>query len=171
MQRIVLTGGPGAGKTSVLLDLRARGYTVGEDAARTIIKARQTAGLSPRPDAAEFARQILTAEQRAYRAAVAPLTFYERGVVDAAGYLYAAGDVSESDMQRLIQAHPYDVVFLFPPWQAIYHTDAERDHTFEHAQNVYDSTQRTYVEAGYVPINVPRLSVTQRTEFILANVE
>ena len=66
MNRVVLTGGPGVGKTAVIEVLREEGYAVGEDAARSIIIERKAAGLSPRPDAAEFANQILVREIAAY---------------------------------------------------------------------------------------------------------
>jgi predicted ATPase len=35
-------------------------------------------------------------------------------------------------------------VFVLPPWKAIYVTDAERDHTFEHAEAVDRITQEWY---------------------------
>jgi predicted ATPase len=55
MPRIVFAGGPGVGKTTVLLALQARGYPIVGDSARTIIQERRRLGLSPRPPALEFA--------------------------------------------------------------------------------------------------------------------
>ena len=59
MLRIVMTGGPGAGKTALLLALQARGYTIVGDTARAIIQDRRRRGLSPRPDAHEFVQEAL----------------------------------------------------------------------------------------------------------------
>jgi predicted ATPase len=59
MSRIVITGGPDAGKTMLLLALQARGYTIGGDSPRTIIQDRRRRGLNPRPNAYEFAHEVL----------------------------------------------------------------------------------------------------------------
>ena len=40
MSRIVITGGPGAGKTALLLALQARGHTIVGDSPRAIIQDR-----------------------------------------------------------------------------------------------------------------------------------
>ena len=44
MKRFILTGAPGAGKTSILRLLEQRGYAVVEEAATDVIAARQTPG-------------------------------------------------------------------------------------------------------------------------------
>ena len=59
MSRIVITGGPGAGKTALLSALHARGYTIVGDSPRTIIQDRVRRGLSPRPERREFAQATL----------------------------------------------------------------------------------------------------------------
>lgn len=59
---LVLTGGPGGGKTSLLNALAARGYRTLPESARHIIQGRLAAGLSPRPDQIAFAQQILNAD-------------------------------------------------------------------------------------------------------------
>ena len=45
--------------------------------------------------------------------------------------------------------------------------DAERDHTFEHAEWVYDITRAWYGRCGYQLIEVPRTSVEERCEYVL----
>ncbi len=167
MQRVVLTGGPGAGKTAVLQALAAKGYATGEDAPRSIIRERKDAGLSPRPDELSFAEEIFQREVDAYRSTSQSPTFFERGVVDAAGFLYSAGGLDDDEVARLIADYPYEEIFIFPPWEDIYCTDEERDQTFEHALAVYDSTLNLYQRVGYHPIEVPLLSVTNRTRFVL----
>ena len=59
MSRIAITGGPGAGKTTLLLALQVRGYTIVGESPRTIIQDRRRRGLSPRPNAYEFAHETL----------------------------------------------------------------------------------------------------------------
>ena len=49
MLKFVVTGGPAAGKTTVLDILRELGYAIGKDSARSIIRQRKTVELSPGP--------------------------------------------------------------------------------------------------------------------------
>ena len=58
-------------------------------------------------------------------------------------------------------------VFLLPPWKAIYVNDAERDHTFEHAEWVNRITQEWYRRRRYQLIEVPKVSVAERCTYVL----
>ncbi|HEX6707837.1 MAG TPA: AAA family ATPase [Albitalea sp.] len=49
-RRIIVTGGPGAGKTALLAALAARGHVHVPETARAIIRDRKSRGLSPRPE-------------------------------------------------------------------------------------------------------------------------
>ncbi len=48
--------------------------------------------------------------------------------------------------------------------------DDERDHTFDHAMKVYESTLRLYRRHEYDPIEVPLGAVRNRVNFILDHV-
>lgn len=130
--KVVFTGGPGTGKSTLAQAFVARGWTLMPDTSRSIIRARLAQGLSPRPAPAEFAATILRAEIENHRAAPAR-TIFERGVVDAVGSLEAARAIDAAGCDRLVATYRYDTpVFVFPPWREIYRQDAERDHAFDH---------------------------------------
>ena len=169
LQRVVLTGGPGSGKTTVLEILRSKGYATGEDAARSIIRARMAEGLSPRPEPRIFAEQVLATELTLYGSITISPTFFERGVVEAVGGLYGVGGLDDDSAEQYIDRYRYDQVLLFPPWADIYRTDAERDHTFEHSVRVFESTRDWYLRFGYEIVEVPLDSPQARAEFVLAH--
>ena len=166
MARIVITGGPGAGKTTLLLALQARGYTIVGDTARTIIQDRVTRGLSPRPIAHEMTQETrrIDIDNYARHAATSDTVFFDRGVVSG---LYSLSG-NESELQGWLSRYPYfHKVFLLPPWKEIYTTDAERDHTFEHAEWVYQVERAWYRRCGYQILEVPKVSVADRCEYVL----
>jgi predicted ATPase len=170
MSRIIITGGPGAGKTTLLLALQARGYTIVGDSARAIIQERLRRGLSPRPNAHEFVHETLRMEIEnfVHHAATPGHVFFDRSVLDALCSLDHVTPLNESELSTWLSKYQYfPMVFLLPPWQAIYVTDAERDHTFEHAEWVNSITQEWYRRCRYQLIEVPKVSVAERCTYVL----
>jgi predicted ATPase len=170
---IALTGGPGAGKTSVIIALRSSGYHCTPDSARAIIRERASKGLAPRPAPREFAEQVLSRDVKQYQDmadAVGPV-FFDRGVVDALGMVNQLGPLPAAELRARLASYPYlRTAFCFPPWEEIYTTDAERDHTFAHAVAVHREVAAWYGRCGYDLIEVPRVTVQERCEFILQRV-
>ena len=158
MSRIVITGATGAGKTTLLLALQARGYTIVGDSARTIIQDRRRRGLSPRPDPYAFAQEALRMdiENFVHHAASPGPVFFERGVLDALCGLDRVTPLNESELNMWLSKYQYfPKVFVLPPWKAIYENDAERDHTFEHAESVNRIAQEWYRRSGYQVLEFP----------------
>ena len=171
MARIVVTGGPGAGKTTLLLALQARGYAIVGDSARTIIQDRRKRGLSPRPSQDEFVRETLRMDIENFDRYAATLgyVFFERSVLDALCGLDGVTPLNESELSAWLSKYEYcSKVFVLPPWKEIYVNDGERDHTFEHAERVYDITREWYRRLGrYQLIEVPKVSVAERCAYVL----
>jgi predicted ATPase len=170
MQAVVFTGGPGAGKTTVLHSLRSQGYSVVEDSARAIIRERKRQGLAPRPQPLEFAKEILRVDIDNYQksAGASGYVFFDRGILDALCMLDQIAPVPLTEPDALVTKYPYDQrVFCFPPWEAIYACDAERDHTFAHAVEVYATTVQWYRRCKYEVVEVPKRPVIERSAYIL----
>ena len=133
VRKVIVTGGPGAGKTALLAELAARGYLCIPDNARAIIRERKQRGESPRPEPAEFAREILCRDIETYRATPDErVAFFDRGIPDALCMLDAVGLLSTVELDRYLSEYPYaHTVIVVPPWREIYRVDSERDQTFE----------------------------------------
>jgi predicted ATPase len=174
MSRVVFTGGAGVGKTTLLLELQARGHTVVSDSARTIIQDRRSRGLSPRPNAYEFAQEVLRmdVEKYACHATASGLVFFDRSVLDALCMLDQVAPLSKSELGAWLSKYQYSSkVFVFPPWEAIYANDAERDHTFEHVEAVHRGVQEWYRQCHYQILEVPKVSVSERCAYVLQALE
>lgn len=170
MPRVIVTGGPGVGKTTLLRELAALGHAVVEESAREIIRERRAAGLPPRPGPKAFAAELLRRDmaKHADSPAGASPVFFDRCVVEAVAMAQEAGLLSEPEARaalRGVDFHP--CVFVLPPWPQIYVNDAERDHPFEHCQRVHEGLTRWYTACGYRVHEVPRLSPPQRARHVL----
>jgi predicted ATPase len=122
MPRVIVTGGPGVGKTTLLAELAAMGYTAVEESARAIIAERLAAGASRRPDLPTFAREVLRRDIEKYFAQqpTSKWVFFDRGVIDALGLLQEVAPLSATDLQAMLSMYTFHTsVFILPPWEAI----------------------------------------------------
>ena len=171
---MIITGGPGAGKTALLTALGLRGYACVHDSARAIIQDRLRRGLSARPHPAEFATAILRMDIERYREAPteADLVFFDRAIPDGLCMLNDLGLLSMAEARQSVHDFPYSRrVFVAPPWEEIYTTDNERDQRFAESVRVHRRASDWYDALGFEVIELPRVSVEQRCEFVLQRLQ
>lgn len=176
-KRIVLSGGPGAGKTALLEELRRRGYACSAEVARQIIQQQiQIKGDAlPWADREKYARLMLAGSIESWKAdaAAGTTTFFDRGIPDTLCYVRLAGLSSnlEREAEEMCRRYRYESrVFLAPPWREIYETDAERRQDFDEAVRTYELMVCAYADCGYEVIPLPLTSVAERAEFLLAEI-
>jgi predicted ATPase len=168
----IFTGGPGAGKTATLEALRARGFLCVEEAARAILKEQAAIGGNATHDGDQVRYRDLTLERSiaAYEAVVerAAPVFFDRAIPELARYAVPDGEPTPAHVAEAIRRYRYaPLVFIFPPWKAIYRHDEERKHSFDHAEWVFEVVGAAYRAGGYQLCEVPRLSVEARADFII----
>ncbi len=172
--RFVLTGGPGAGKSTLVAALGARGHRTFAEAGRSILRLQDAIGglahaaRSPR----DYAEAMLTWDMRSW-AETEPFdgpAFFDRGVPDTIGYLRLIGRPVPPHMERAALAFRYaDPVFVAPPWRAIYGTDSERRQDWNVAVATHDAVRAVYEGLGYRLVELPRAPVDARADFVLAH--
>jgi predicted ATPase len=168
---IVLSGCSGGGKSTLLEELRRRGHAVVEEPGRRIVQEELASGGSALPwrDLAAFARRAIAmalADRERMRDHPG-LVFFDRGLIDAASALEAAG--GEPVLAGLAAEHRYNKqVFLTPPWPEIYAGDPERRHDFDAALGEYERLEKTYPALGYEVVILPKAPVGERADFVLA---
>ena len=169
---LVLTGGPGAGKSVLLEVLRAAGHSVMDEAGRAIIQDQALIGGRALPwvDPVAFAEAMLAWELRSLRlaAGLSGPVFFDRGLPDILGYLDLLGLPVPAHMQAAAERFPYRrQVFLLPPWREIFIQDQERKQSFAEAERTCDAMERTYRRLGYQIIEVPPAPLAQRLRFVI----
>jgi len=170
----VITGGPGAGKTTLLRELAKRGEACVEEAARQIIQEQVQAagGAVPWGDTTRYAELMLErsiADFVQHSTAQQP-TFFDRGIPDVLCYARLIG-MGEQAIRAACAKYKYNqLVFIAPPWQEIYTVDEERKQTFAEAVETCRLMQRSYQDCGYAPIDLPRVAVEDRAEFVMRRI-
>lgn len=168
----IISGGPGSGKTSVIEALRERGHSCVDEVGRTIIREQLLIGGDALhwADQAKFLELMLSRSMSDYERVsdVAGAVFFDRGIPELAGYCRLVKIPDLPHVARAAELFRYSpTVFVMPPWKEIYRNDTERKQDFAEAIASYAAAVATYREFGYTPIDVPKLSVSDRTDFIL----
>jgi predicted ATPase len=174
-RRIVITGGPGAGKTSLIDALERRGFPRTIEAGRAIIQDQMRTGGTALPwdDREAYAQLMLAWEERSHNAAetLAGPVFFDRGVPDIVGYLRLCGLPVPAPIEAAARRLRYDpLVFIAPPWPEIFTGDAERKQDFAEAVLTHAVMVQVYAELGYTLAELPRASVEDRVDFVLEHV-
>jgi predicted ATPase len=169
---VVLSGGPGAGKTSVLVELEQRGFRCAAEVARQIIQEQVRDGGDALPwgDRERYGRLMLERSMDSYRdhASVKATTFFDRGIPDTLCYSRLVGLTFEDEILDACRKYRYsERVFLAPPWQEIYATDAERKQPYSEAVRTYELMVEAYEDCGYKVVEIPKTSPEMRADFIV----
>lgn len=173
---VVITGGPGSGKTTLIDALEAAGFARTHEAGRGIIQDQAAIGgvALPWRDPLAFAEQMLAWDMRSYQLARAHggTAFCDRGIPDTIGYLLL--------MQLPVPAHMENAAGIFryhrrvliaPPWREIFTQDAERRQDFAEAERTFQAMAETYARLGYELVALPRVSVAERVRFVLGEID
>lgn len=171
-KKIVITGGPGTGKTSLIRVLEENGHLCLHEISRQITLDAQKKGISQlfleKP--LLFSEMLLAGRIKQHKEAEksdTDLIFLDRGIPDVVAYMDYFGNEYPPLFNDACKEHPYDLVFLLPPWKEIYVSDNERYESYEQAVSIHGHLKESYRRSGYEPIEVPTDTIEKRLSFIL----
>ncbi|MBT4917455.1 AAA family ATPase [Candidatus Peregrinibacteria bacterium] len=168
---VILTGGPGGGKSSVLEVLRNKGYLCVDEVARDLIKEEVAANGDALPwkNTEKFRDNMFREQVKVYESTNHDgIVFFDRGLVDCIAYSRLIGANIPENMDQISREVKFNkLVFVTPPWEDIYQNDEERKQSFQEAIETYDQIVAAYREYGYETVDLPKVSVEDRVDFIL----
>ncbi|MGL6260259.1 AAA family ATPase [Vibrio sp. WXL210] len=172
MNPIVITGGPGAGKTTIIEALSDQGFVTFKEGSRSIIEQQLQleGGVLPWTDLPAFADlcfDLMLNQKQSAENAGAKATFLDRAIPDIIAYL----KTGECDVDpKYIEAGSgyYHKIFMCKPEASIYNQDQVRPHSFEEARLIHQNLISAYSELGYELIDIPWGTVEERVNFIKA---
>ncbi len=171
-QIIVLIGGPGTGKSTLINELVARGYCCYPEISREVTLEAQKRGIEQLflEQPLLFSEMLLEGRiQQFENAAKEPdnIVFIDRGIPDVVAYMDYIGDEYPEHFVKACENFKYSKTFILPPWEEIYQSDTERYENFEQALTIQKHLIETYKKYGYDLIEVPKDTVENRILYIL----
>src|SRR5690348_8349682 len=109
MQKVVITGGPSIGKTTVIEILASRGFATVPEAARIVIEEEKLKGsdLLPWRNFAKFQELVFRKQLELEAQASGEVIFLDRGVVDGIGYCKCYGLPLPAGLEAAARTHRY----------------------------------------------------------------
>ena len=172
---IVIIGGPGTGKTTIIDGLVENGYCCYPEISRQVTAQAQQQGIEQLflENPLLFSELLLEGRKKQFLDAHQEphnIVFLDRGIPDVLAYMHYIGDSYPSFFDSACKEHIYSKIFILPPWEEIYVSDQERYENFEQAQLIHDHLVETYEKYGYELIEVPKDTLDKRILFILEQI-
>jgi predicted ATPase len=161
IRRYVLTGAPGAGKSTLAGALRRRGHCVVEEAATDVVAAFQAAGIDGPEHGDQFIAEILRVQRERAAATPDPVQIHDRSPVCTVALARWLGH-PEPEVDDSLFARE---VFLVQPLGFLTRT-AVRRISYPDSLRFAAVHADVYRERGFTLIEVPPAPVRDRVAFV-----
>jgi predicted ATPase len=175
-KRIVISGGPGSGKTTLINHLEKEGYPCLHEISRAVTRKAQQEGIEQLflENPILFSQKLLEGRLEQFEKAEVmsdAFLFYDRGMPDVTAYMDYLAIHYPDHFSETIKANRYDLIFLLPPWKSIYQQDEIRYESFDQAVTLYNYLRKGYQKYDYTVIEVPTANVKDRAHYILEHLK
>lgn len=171
-KKIVITGGPGTGKSSIIEELKQRGHICFEEISRQVTMEARNKGIEQLflTEPLLFSELLLKGRLKQFYDAnqfEGETIFLDRGLPDVLAYMDYFDSNYPIEFIETCQNNRYDNVFVLAPWKKIFVSDSVRYENFEQAELIHKHLLNSYNNFDYQLHDVPFESIEKRTDFIL----
>ena len=169
-KKILITGGPGTGKTELIRGLEKKGYNCENEIVRDITESEQKKGVKQffLKEPIEFSKRLMILRSDQYnKPQNSDITFFDRGVHEIIAYLNFIKIKYDNYFIESAKKIVYDKIFILPPWKDIYINDNVRYESFDQCKQIHEEIVKVYKDLKVEIIVLEKNSVTNRIDNIL----
>ena len=169
MKKILITGGPGTGKTSLVNELKNNGYLCSEEIVRDLTIKKRDEGVDQYflTDPLGFSTKLFNLRLEEYNKIYnSNLVIYDRGPIDVLAYLNFKSIEIPIDLINNSKKINYKYSFILNPWKDIYNQDSVRYESYEECVLIHEFLIREYEKFKIKLIVVPNGTIIERVRFI-----
>ena len=170
MRRFILTGAPGAGKTTLIQALAARGHAVAPEAATDVNAELIDEGKSDPSTVPDFIDRIVAYQRSRRLALTAMLQFHDRSAICTLALCRYAGLPEPASLAAELAEIEHDGFYerrvLFVDHLGFMTPTAVRRISFEDSLRFETIHEAVYGELGYELVRIPRAPLEARVEMI-----
>jgi predicted ATPase len=173
MKRFILTGAPGAGKTSILRQLQRQGFDVVDEAATAIIAREQAEGDAEPWTQEAFVEKVAVLQRQRQMQSVSggvTLQIYDRSpICTHALSIYLGRPVPEelsAEIDRITREWVYEQQVFFVHNIGYCEPTAARRNSFQESLAFERIHEQSYRQFGYELVDVPAGAVANRAAVI-----
>ena len=171
--KYVITGGPCAGKSTLISALRAKGFHGINEPARDLISLliREDSPLLPWRNKLGFRELLVAKTIEVYLSAPSDVVcFFECAQPENIAYYQKDGYTPIEACINSCFTQRFDKIFICPPWKEIFENDEVRKETFEESVVLHDLIRNAYLNLRYSLTEVPKSTIEKRVEFVLTEI-
>ena len=168
LRKVVLTGGPSSGKSTLIKELERRGHKILHEVARSVLEERRD--IATTKDEWLVRQDLIYKRQLAEEEKASGLVFLDRGTIDIVAYSkHILGYVP-------LEVEKNNYFAVFPLERLPFVKDGLRaENGDEEAQRIHEKILETYSEFGYTLTFIPAFnektieeSVSKRADYLLS---
>ena len=173
--KIVISGGPGSGKTTIINSLKNLGYFCYDEISRDLIeiyKEKYNQNIFNK-NPSKFSNRLWKIREEQYKNSIIQRkydkVFFDRSLLDITSYLEFIGSRNFNLEKKLINFN-YDIVFLIKPIKKYYKKDFVRYENFNQSIKIHKILEKNY-KNHFKTVTVPFKKLSERLNFIIKSCE
>ena len=164
MKRIVISGGPSSGKTTLVNNLKTLGHNCFDEVSREIIESQNINSSIKKFD---FEETVFNKRIEQYRLAKSEIQFYDRSFIDGLAYMKMNRiEIPDYFLKTVNELRFYPIVFICPFWANIFENDSQRLENIDQAKKIYNQLIKIYSQFDYKIAILPKGNLENRVKFI-----
>ena len=175
IKKIILTGAPGTGKSSIINYLKNIDFKCFDEVWDK--KFKNPSKNNDSDQIIDFSKYLFKIRRNQFEINSIEqnykenIIFYDRSLIDIISYLKTYNKTIQEEWMNYIKLNNYyKKVFYCPLWEEIYVKNSMRHEDYEETINIDKQNREIYKELNYKIIEIPKKSINERVKFILNNI-